>query len=151
MRQVDVTRTKADVRSSFRKAADQPGKRKKKNPAPLTYRPKDEEERQGVLAAAKGMSVSEYIRQCIHDADAKPKKLKLKTPIRDEQSLARSLALLGQSRIANNLNQLAYHANTGSLLLDEETLGKIDEAYQHVCFMRKALIAALGLREAHDR
>lgn len=123
----------------------------KKYPAPLTYRPKDEDERQKVLMAARGMSVSEYIRRCVHGADATPKKHKLRTPIKDEQSLARALALLGQSRIANNLNQLAYHANTGSLLLDEETLAQIKEAHEHICWMRKNLIAALGLREVCDK
>ncbi len=126
-------------------------KQTNKYPAPLTYRPKDEEERQKVLMAAKGMSVSEYIRQCVHRADTTPKNHKLRTPIRDEQSLARALALLGQSRIANNLNQLAYHANTGSLLLDEETLAQIKDAHDHICWMRKHLIAALGLREERDK
>ena len=125
-------------------------KQSKKYPAPLTYRPKDEEERQTVLIAAKGMSVSEYIRQCVHGTDAEPKKRNIRTPVKDEQSLARALALLGQSRIANNLNQLAYHANTGSLLLDEQTLAQIKETHDHISWMRKHLIAALGLREACD-
>lgn len=126
-------------------------KQTKKYPAPLTYRPKDEEERRKVLMAARGMSVSEYIRRCVHGADAEPKNRNIRTPVKDEQSLARALALLGQSRIANNLNQLAYHANTGSLLLDEKTLAQIKEAHDHICWMRKNLIAALGLREERDK
>jgi hypothetical protein len=53
----------------------------------------------------------------------------------------------GASRIANNLNQLAHHANTGTLLLDETTLTKIEEPYAHVVAMRNALMRALGLME----
>ena len=65
--------------------------------------------------------------------------------VQDQQALARLLGLLGETRIANNLNQLAYHANTGTLLIDEQTTDQINEAYGHVCFMRDALIEALGL------
>lgn len=101
--------------------------------------------------AAKGMSVSEYIRRCIHGADAGSKKHKLRTPVRDEQSLARALALLGQSRIANNLNQIAKEAHRGTLLLDSDTLSDIEAAYAHVCSMREYLVDALGLREARKK
>ena len=97
------------------------------------------------------MSVSEYIRQCVHVADIAPKIRKTRTPVKNESNLSRVLAFLGQSRIANNLNQIAYEANCGSLLLDEETLKKINEAYHHVCEMRKALIEALGLIEARRK
>ena len=62
--------------------------------------------------------------------------------------MSKALGLLGQSRMANNLNQLAHHANTGSLLVDEETLSQISEAYEHVIAMRDALIRALGLLDA---
>ena len=58
------------------------------------------------------------------------------------------LGLLGQSRIANNLNQLAYAANSGSLLFDDETQAMIFEAYQNVCFMRSQLILALGIADS---
>jgi hypothetical protein len=55
--------------------------------------------------------------------------------------------LLGQSRIANNLNQLAYHANIGALPIDDIIKAQITEAYGHGLFLRKTLIKALGLRE----
>ena len=67
--------------------------------------------------------------------------------VADKEALAQILGLLGQSRIANNLNQLAYHANTGSLPVDDVTKGQIEEAYGHVLFLRKSLIRALGQRE----
>jgi hypothetical protein len=57
--------------------------------------------------------------------------------------MAEALALLGQSRIANNLNQLAYQANIGALAIDEDTRGQIDEAYLFVAEMRGLLVKAL--------
>jgi len=61
--------------------------------------------------------------------------------------MARALALLGASRIANNLNQLAHQANIGSLIMDENTCAQIDETYAHVRLMRDELVSALGLIE----
>lgn len=147
MRQSDTLESKAGAFQPFRKAAKQSDRPKKKYPAPLTYRPKDEAERQSVLNAARGMSVSEYIRRCVHGADVAPRKRKARIPARDEQSLAQVLARLGQSRMANNLNQIAYHANCGSLAMDEATVQQINEACAHIAWMRVKLIEALGLKD----
>ncbi|MGI9402808.1 MAG: hypothetical protein ACR2O0_16240 [Rhizobiaceae bacterium] len=46
--------------------------------------------------------------------------------------MAKTLGLLGQTCVAINLNQLAKEANSRSLLLDDETTDKINEAYEHV-------------------
>ena len=62
----------------------------------------------------------------------------------DQQAIAQILGLLGQSRIANNLNQLAYHANIGALVMDDETREQISEANNHVAFLRQTLIKMLG-------
>lgn len=132
--------------SAFPEATKPEEKPRAKYPAPLCFRPKYEEERQLVLAAARGSSVSEYIRKCVLDENTQRKKRKVRMPVKDEQNLSHILALLGQSHIANNLNQLAYHANTGSLMLDEETLKQINEAYELVSEMRDALVKALGLK-----
>lgn len=66
-------------------------------------------------------------------------------PIKDRRSLARLLALLGRSRLANNINQLAYAANTGSLPLDEETIADLQYAISTIQEMRGLLVMALGL------
>lgn len=58
----------------------------------------------------------------------------------DQQAIAQILGLLGQSRIANNLNQLAYHANVGALIMEEETTARISEAHAHIVFLRKPSI-----------
>ena len=68
-------------------------------------------------------------------------------PVADQEALARALALLGASRIANNLNQLAYRANTGSLVVDEEMRAQIGATYTHVRLIRDELVCALGLVE----
>lgn len=60
--------------------------------------------------------------------------------------LAQILAKLGESRIPNNLNQIAYHANCGSLILDDVTIEEINEACFQVAWMRTQLIQALGLK-----
>lgn len=120
---------------------------KKRHPSPITLRVTDEE-RERLKAAAAGMSVSAYIRKCVFGDAAAPRKIRSKVPVKDEAALARILGMLGQSRIANNLNQLAYQANAGSLLIDEKTEKEITEAYAHTLFMRAELVKALGLIES---
>lgn len=96
---------------------------------------------------AKGQAVSAYVRTCVFGESVTRRKHRSHRPVEDQQALAQALALLGSSRIANNLNQLAYHANTGSLLVDDDTTAQIDEAYAHIVAMRDALVSALGLIE----
>ena len=148
MKKSKLSKEYLQLTPSFTEAAKPEEKPEVKYPAPLCFRPKNEEERQLVLAAARGSSVSEYIRKCVLGENAPPKKRKVRVPVKNEQTLSHVLALLGQSHIANNLNQLAYHANTGSLMLDEENHTQIKEAYEHVLEMREALVAALGLKES---
>ncbi|MGR3615284.1 MAG: hypothetical protein ACU0BB_04510 [Paracoccaceae bacterium] len=64
----------------------------------------------------------------------------------EKQALAQILGLLGQSRIANNINQLAYHANIGALPVDETTRAQINDGYQQVLLIRRTLMQALGMQ-----
>jgi len=64
----------------------------------------------------------------------------------DRQALARVLALLGQSRISNNLNQLAHAANIGALPVTPETEAELAEAVRDVRTVRILLLTALGLK-----
>lgn len=134
------------IRNDFVSAASDKDSRRRKRPSPITWRV-TEEEREKLKCLAEGMPVSAYIRKCVFGKDAARRRRRSHTPVQDQEALAKILAMLGASRIANNLNQLAYHANTGSLLLDEHTLGQINEAYGHVCAMRELLIQTLGLVE----
>ena len=62
----------------------------------------------------------------------------------DKKAAAEALALLGQSRIASNLNQLAYHANIGALITDETAKAQIAEANLHLKAIHSLLMRALG-------
>lgn len=67
--------------------------------------------------------------------------------VHDKEALARILAMLGRSRLANNLNQLAKLANTGSLPLTPEVEEELLAALADVREVRRLLVEALGLRE----
>jgi hypothetical protein len=92
---------------------------------------------------ATGMTLSAYIRACVFAEEERRQKRRPKNIVADKKAMAEALTLLGQSRIANNLNQLAYHANIGALAMDEHTRGQIDEAYLFIAEMRELLIKAL--------
>lgn len=121
-----------------------PAKRKNKHPSPLTLRLSDTE-----LAALKadaergGVSVSAHVRSKVFGKCGRRRNM----PVKDREALGQLLGLLGQSEFAESLKQVASEAEQGSLLLDEETQSKIEAAVLHVCFMREALLTALGLRE----
>ena len=104
----------------------------------------DDHERLKDLAGS--MALSTYIRVKALGLDLPQRKARSTTSVVDKQAIAQILGLLGQSRIANNLNQLAYHANVGSLVMEEETVAQISEAHEHIVFLRKVLIKALGLK-----
>ncbi|MCA8894025.1 MAG: hypothetical protein KDA48_02110 [Amphiplicatus sp.] len=95
--------------------------------------------------------MSAYIRDRLFGEGVEKRKVRNRNPVKDQEALARVLGMLGRSRIANNLNQLAKDSNCGALILDEETNAKIDEAYALVISMRNELIRALGLIEEHDQ
>ncbi len=86
------------------------------------------EERERLEELADGMTLSAYIRACVFAKEARRRKHRPKNVIADKKAAAEALALLGQSRIANNLNQLAYHANIGALAIEEAEKAQIVEA-----------------------
>jgi len=95
---------------------------------------------------AGGLALSTYIRAKALGLNLPRRKPRSSASVVDKQAVAQILGLLGQSRIANNLNQLAYHANVGSLVMEDETIAQISEAHEHIVFLRKVLIKALGLK-----
>jgi len=64
---------------------------------------------------ADGASLAVYLRAMALNERLPKRKIRSGASIQDKQAIAQLLGLLGQSRIANNLNQLAYHANIGAL------------------------------------
>ncbi len=119
--------------------------RERQQPSPVTLR-LTAKEREKLEELAQTMTLSAYIRMCIFQDDVSNRKVDTRAPVQDREELAKILGLLGQSRIANNLNQLAKEANIGALLLDEQTERRINETYLYVVEIRQHLIKALGLK-----
>lgn len=105
------------------------------------------EDHERLKEMADGMALATFIRAQVLNEELPRKKRRSSTSVSDKQAIAQVLGLLGQSRITNNLNQLAYHANVGSLVMDEVARAQIEESYDHVIFLRQTLLKALGMRE----
>ena len=102
-------------------------------------------ERAELLRRAGNMPLGAYIRSKLLQSEESPRRAG-RRPVADEQALGRLLGELGKARLANNLNQLAKAANTGSLPVTPETEQALRDACRDVQWMRSQLIAALGLR-----
>lgn len=90
------------------------------------------------------MTLSTYIRACLFAKEEKRRKRRPGSAVADKKAIAEALALLGQSRMASNLNQLAHQANIGALIIEDRERTKIDEAYGYILSLRALLMAALG-------
>lgn len=117
------------------------GKRRAVSPLTLRLTP---EERATLEELAAGMTLSAYVRACVFAEETKRRKRRPKSVVADKQAAAEALALLGQSRIASNLNQLAYHANIGALIVSEAEKVQIAEANDHLAAIRTLLVKALS-------
>lgn len=106
------------------------------------------EEKARLERDAAGMSVAAYIRWRLFDPENPPPRTRSKQPVKDHEALARVLALLGQSRLANNLNQLARLAHTGSLPLTPDTEQALGQAAAEIALMRQSLLQALNMDPA---
>lgn len=109
-----------------------------------------EDEKRLLLERAGKLPLGTYIRGLILEGPAtapRRRARRTRNPMKDHEALARVLAALGQSRIANNLNQLAVAANIGALPVTPETENDIGEACAAVVAMRRDLMRALGFAE----
>ena len=105
------------------------------------------EEREWLDHAAAGMPLAAFLRSLIFDQALLSKRRKSrKSPVKDYQVLAHLQAELGQSRIANNLNQLAKAANSGSLEVSPDTEKALHNACADIRWMRQVLMEALGVK-----
>jgi len=119
--------------------------KKRDYPAPFSLR-LTFEERAALEQAAADMPLGAYIRSRILGEDARPRKTRNKRPVEDHQALGQVLGELGRSRIADNLNQLAHAANSGSLPVTPDTEAALMEACREVQALRAEVMRALGLR-----
>ncbi len=97
-------------------------------------------------AKALGISTAKNVRLLIAD-EAIQRKLAVILERRNRQAdYAQILMALGKSRIANNLNQIAYAINSGSFMLTPDVVSQINEAYFAVLEMKETLLKMQGLR-----
>lgn len=118
---------------------------RKTYPPPFSLRLTFEERAQLEIAAGE-MPWSEYIRLKVFDGRA-PKRQRGKRPVQDRQALGQLLGKLGTSHLANNLNQLARAANSGSLRVTPDIEATLRQSYAEIRWMRMTLMAALGLQD----
>ena len=132
-----------ETANSFNNAVEvEKSSKKRSSNSPVTLR-LTTEEREKLEELATGMTLSAYIRACVFAEETRRRKRKPKNVVEDKKAATEALALLGQSRIASNLNQLAYHANIGMLIEDEDTKEQIAEANEHLLAIRTLLMTAL--------
>ena len=99
---------------------------------------------------AAGKTFSAYIRQSLFGKEATPRKNYRPPATKQNEALAEVLGVLGQTRIASNLNQMAHHANRGTLAMDQATETEIRAACAQIAWIRVKLIEALGLKAQLD-
>ncbi|TVV71853.1 plasmid mobilization relaxosome protein MobC [Sphingomonas solaris] len=116
-------------------------------PAPFSLR-LTPEDRARLNRDAAGMPLGAYIRWRLFDPANPPPRLRGKFPVKDHQAVSALLGKLGSTRIANNLNQLARAAHSGSLVLTPDIEAELHQAAADIAAMRDLLITALGLADA---
>jgi len=104
------------------------------------------EERAWLERESAGMPMGAFIKSRLFGNGYKPSKKRGKAPVKDHKQLAELLACLGASRIANNLNQLAKSANSGTLYFDYDTKRDINRACDDIRNMRLMLMRSLGIK-----
>lgn len=137
------------VRGDFERAASKARSSRQggRKPTPRITLRLSKEENELLMDRAGDLSISAYVRECLFEKDGSRRKRRSYRPVADQEALAQVLSKLGQSRMANNLNQIAYHANSGSLIVDETTIDDINEAAATIAWLRVTLIEALGLND----
>tara|TARA_Y100000815_G_C12892408_1_gene330784 strand:- start:26 stop:430 length:405 start_codon:yes stop_codon:yes gene_type:complete len=124
-----------------------PGIETRKRLAPFSLRLSDAE-RARLEAQAGGLPLASYIKSVVLAEDAARYRARPKPPVEDQRLLAAILARLGESRAANNLNQIAKGMHLGTLVVDDALEADLRQACVDVAWMRATLMQALGLRDA---
>lgn len=126
-----------------------PGRDKRPGSAarPFSIRLTDEEKRH-LVERAGGRPLGAFVRDLVLAKGSRVPRKRMRrapTPVKDHAALARVLAALGQTRMANNLNQLARAVNIGVLPVNAETESDISEACSAIAAIRRDLMQALGV------
>ncbi len=116
----------------------------KPTPSPFSLR-LSSDERKRLERDAVGLSLGEYIRQRLFDESIPKRRTRSKYPVKDHKVLSQLLGELGATRLASNINQIAYAMNNGSFELTPKTKTAILEACADIYEIRRMLMKALGL------
>lgn len=132
-----------ELTPTFRQQAERLAKTGKRL-APFSLR-LNENERKRLVSEAGSIPLGAYIKaKALGESPVRQRQTGYK--VEDAKALGQALALLGRSRVANNLNQLAYAVNIGSLPVTPETERELRDALQDIREIRDLLLVALGLR-----
>jgi hypothetical protein len=116
---------------------------KRARPAPFSIRLTGEQRARLAIEAA-GAPLGSYIKaKVLGTGPARMRRTGMS--VENRKDLAQALALLGRSRLASNLNQLAHAVNIGSLPVTPETEEELFAAVRDVRDVRRLLLSALGL------
>jgi len=141
----------APLTATFGGASNTPFPEKKAKPtAPYSIR-FTAEERSRLEAQAGHRSLGAYIRDKLLGEQADKRCRALRKPSLGDEQFAALLAALGDSHLSSNLNQLAKHANMGTLDVSEDVEKELHYAYEAIIAMREALFIALGLKSGGGR
>lgn len=102
-------------------------------------------ERERLEQEAGTMPLGAYIRERLFGENSAPRR-KRRRPAVDQTGLAKVLGMLGASRLAANVNQLAKAAKLGLIAgAAPELIQQIMDACEDIRTMRNALLSALGM------
>jgi hypothetical protein len=138
----------ASLRASFQNSSCASSTRRRKRPAPFSLR-LTADERARLERDAGETPLAAYIKFRLFNglpdlASYRPRSGG--RPATDTKLIAKLLAVLGEARLSQNLNQLAKHANMGTLEVSKDTEKQLLAACEEVHAMRRDLVAALGLK-----
>lgn len=126
-------------------SSNRPPTRAKRRP-PFSLRFSDAE-RLRLEEEAGGVPLAAHIKEQLFAADAPPvRRRRVPASIEDRQAVAKLLSMLGASRYANNLNQMAHLANLGLLAMTEEERNELALSIAYIAEMRRPLLQSLGLK-----
>lgn len=144
------------ILSAFQDAAAPPEKQPVKQPPECKMKPFSvrftREERAFLDKKAGKQPLGAYIRDQLLDGHAvQTKRRSYRKPQISDSQYATLLAMLGQTHLSSNLNQLARHANCGTLMVNDDVEAQLMNACAAVIAMRNALDAALGNHNCDSR
>ena len=119
---------------------------KTKGPAPFSLR-MTAEERLDLERRAGRQPLGAYIRERLFERQTTPRRCRGQGVVKDHKALSQVLGLLGRSRLAATMNQLARAADVGALPVSPEVETSLRDACKDVAAIKALVMRALGIQE----